>query len=572
MRANALVEQLGSDARAVRLVDALARHPRRALFDFGGFVEVSRSQDGASQRCHVGYTLAGALDVAGRIAPKRRHVDALRLMLHPYPAGLTGLVGVVRDGDRPRIKLYLARGEACSPEALQAISRQIADLYGLPPLDFPVGRTDVLGVEYGFDGSLALKAYQTFSELEAALALVPPAHHDTVREVWAQRPEDPGRCAVMVVLKPSGTTAIQLRVSPSFEREGVPRCPPGTLPTYVSLDFGTGRFTSYHLLNGDPLRVEGPEADSPEVAPPEEPKAIDVSIGETCNNNCTFCINPTESWAPLAPDDALRTVISSCAEQGYVRLSFLGGEPTLHPQLPELVEHSLASGFEEVMLITNGRRLGEPGYAQRLYDAGVRRALFMLLSHKARVHDQITRRKGSLREALKGALRAQAAGIVVGANIPITRTNVDHLTETAGALTTYGIKNFAFLYLSAYGNVLTSPGVMAPLEQTAAELRRAIERLKDMDVTVHVDNFPFCYLPGYEEYIVGEMANPWREIAYPSGAIVDVSDVFRFRKKRLPQCDGCRWDTVCGGIQDVDRLDEIAVALKEGRARARALS
>ena len=104
----------------------------------------------------------------------------------------------------------------------------------------------------------------------------------------------------------------------------------------------------------------------------------------------------------------------------------------------------------------------------------------------------------------------------------------------------------------------------------AAQIRRAIEAVGDRASLV-VDNLPYCYLPGLEEHIHSEMANPWREIAYPSGAVVDVSDVFRFRKRRLARCDGCRWDRVCGGVQDVDHLDTLARQAAEGRARAEQL-
>ena len=131
------------------------------------------------------------------------------------------------------------------------------------------------------------------------------------------------------------------------------------------------------------------------------------------------------------------------------------------------------------------------------------------------------------------------------------------------------IERFCFLYLSAYGNVLTNPGVLAPYPIAAHELRRAVETHHDAEILI--DNFPFCYLPGLEERIVGEMANPWREIAYPSGSIVDVSEVFRFRKIRLPECDGCQWDRVCGGVQDTETLDEVAKDLQAGLRRAQEL-
>jgi MoaA/NifB/PqqE/SkfB family radical SAM enzyme len=300
------------------------------------------------------------------------------------------------------------------------------------------------------------------------------------------------------------------------------------------------------------------------------PKAIDLSIGETCNNNCTFCINPTETWAPLAETSRLLRTIEQCAAQGYERLSFLGGEPTLHPALPQLIRHAYAHGFHEVMLVTNGRKLADPAFAAEVAQAGIRRALFMLLSHDPAVHDGITRKPGSLAAALQGVVTARAAGIDVCANIPITRSNVGQLSETVAALVERGITQICFLYLTAYGNVLSHPGVLAPYDQAAVELRRACAE-HDHHAELLIDNFPFCYLPGLEDRIQSEMANPWREIAYPSGSIVDVAEVYRFRKMRLPECDGCRWDAVCGGVQDTAQLDQIATELAQGLRRMRQL-
>ncbi len=570
-----LVSLLGGDAVAVRYVDALARHERHDLFAFGGEVEASISTKSDASRCHVNYSIGGAFDVAARIAPKRRTVDVIRQIVQPEKLGdrLTGLVGIVRGGKRPRVKLYLARSERVSSRQMQTLAVALAKRLRLAEPGIPPhGQTDVVAIEMGLDGVNRLKVYQTFPDVDAAQVLVTdPGVRQKMAAVWEQRPKDLGRCPVMVTIREGQATSVQVRVSGQANVDFAPVAPEGSVLSYVGLHLDTDDVTTYYVVPGRPL---DPIAPLPGAAPAptieDMPKAIDISIGETCNNNCKFCVNPTESWAPLASKEALERTILKCAEMGYERLSFLGGEPTIHPHLPELVKTAYDAGYQEVMLITNGRRLADHAYAQQLADAGIKRALFMLLSHRADVHDEITRKPGSWAEAMEGVKGAQAAGITVGANIPINRANVDHLDETGAFFVKSGIKDLAYLYLTAYGNVLTNPGTMAPLEESAVHLRRAIERLRD-DANVFIDNFPYCYLEGLEEYIVSEMANPWREIAYPSGAIVDVTDVYRFRKSRIPECDGCKWDTVCGGIQDVNEIDSIAKDLNAGLARMKEL-
>lgn len=563
------VQILGDDALAVRIVDALARHPRRLLYDGFGEVEGSITGAGETRRAHVGYALGGAFDVAGRVAPRRREVEKVRVIAdHVLGAtpGLTGLVGVVRDGAHPRVKLYVARGTEADPAHLRRFVAALARHLSLTPPAFPaLGTTDVVCVEFLIAGGMRLKAYQTVPSVDGVT--LPAVATERVRELLRRAPTQAGRCPIMLTLRGDRVTAVQVRALAA--PDWAPAAPPQTRVTYVGLNTQTGVATTYFTLPGAPLdRGKLPQPLPPVPGPPMA-KAIDLSIGETCNNNCTFCINPTESWAPLAETDRLLRVIEDTAAKGYKRLGFLGGEPTLHPELPRLIRHAYAHGYDEVMLVTNGRRLADPALAKAVHDAGIRRALFMLLSHQDAVHDGITRKPGSLQHALRGAAQAQAAGIEVNANVPICRSNVGHLTETVAFLRERGVQRFCFLYLSAYGNVLTNPGVLAPYDEAARELRRAVTAHPDVELLI--DNFPFCHLPGLEDRILGEMANPWREIAYPSGSIVDVSEVFRFRKVRLPECDGCKWDAVCGGVQDTSTLDAIAADLAAGLRRAKAL-
>jgi MoaA/NifB/PqqE/SkfB family radical SAM enzyme len=557
VRSTELVQHLGGNVLAQAIVDAFASRPRFPLYDIGGEAESSVESSGSEKRLHVAFKLGDAFDVAGRVFPKRKVIDRIRRLMNEGRdlPGLTGLVGVVIGGERQRAKLYFARGDQVKDATMRALAETLATEFELPSPALPdLGRCDVVAVENEPKGAVSLKVYLTFDDAKAAEALVTDAS-DRVRldTLHGAGREQKGRCPVMVTLRDGRAVAVQVHIRPEAlgDIPFAPKCPPGARPTYVGFQLGTdgARVTTYFLVPGHPLDPTPPAADAPSVKPHDEPKAVDISIGEHCNNNCKFCINPTEKWSPLASGTAIRRVISEFAANGYKRLGFLGGEPTLHEELPEIVEHAYSEGFDEVMLVTNGRRFADPEFAKRIQQAGVRRALFMFVSHHADVHDRVTRKQGSHAEALAGLVEAQRAGVEACVNIPINSENAPHLADTGEFFADRGVRSLAYLYLAAYGNVLSNPEMMADYELTARSLVDVCDRLGSR-VSLNIDNFPFCFLPGREQYIVGEMANPWREIAYPTGGVTDVSAFFRFRKRRLPQCDGCKWDRVCGGIQD----------------------
>ena len=63
---------------------------------------------------------------------------------------------------------------------------------------------------------------------------------------------------------------------------------------------------------------------------------------------------------------------------------FTGGEPTLHPALPELIAFADRQGHI-VGLNTNGRRLAERAYGRELVRAGLNHVQIPLASHQREV-------------------------------------------------------------------------------------------------------------------------------------------------------------------------------------------
>ena len=63
---------------------------------------------------------------------------------------------------------------------------------------------------------------------------------------------------------------------------------------------------------------------------------ISIQLTTRCNLNCCQCfVDPSGSDLPL---EHLEKVITFAKEFDCSHLAFTGGEPTLHPELPEVME------------------------------------------------------------------------------------------------------------------------------------------------------------------------------------------------------------------------------------------
>jgi MoaA/NifB/PqqE/SkfB family radical SAM enzyme len=86
-----------------------------------------------------------------------------------------------------------------------------------------------------------------------------------------------------------------------------------------------------------------------------------VEIVRTCNLRCSGCwvgISRDDLWSASVPttmdDGVLRNALRFGRNIGFGKLSLLGGEPTLHPELPAIVRETQSLGYNGISLTTNG--------------------------------------------------------------------------------------------------------------------------------------------------------------------------------------------------------------------------
>ena len=161
-----------------------------------------------------------------------------------------------------------------------------------------------------------------------------------------------------------------------------------------------------------------------------------VSLTDRCNLRCVYCMPATGMrFAPrdeLLTDAELLRLIRLTTELGFRKFRLTGGEPTVRPNLPELVAAiKTLPGVEEVSLTTNGILL--PRLAARLATAGLDRVNISIDTLDPDRFRRITR-GGDLRKVFEGIRAAEEYGLTpIKLNAVVVRGfNEQEVAELAG--------------------------------------------------------------------------------------------------------------------------------------------
>ena len=252
-------------------------------------------------------------------------------------------------------------------------------------------------------------------------------------------------------------------------------------------------------------------------------------------------------------------------------MGLLGGEPTVYPHLFELLEYARELGFVRLALYTNGLRLGDAAFCDRLVAAGVTRLGISVHGHRPELEDRITTREGSFVAKLAGIRRLAAHkrrgrlpdGLAV--NPVITRLNLPHLLPMFRFFSRQGVDDFRFNFVRAIGRAEGSRA-LTPRYRDAA--RACVELIVENEQRLHrslsFGDFPFCVWPWevlgsnvLRERYIGEFHDLVTDVSLFEAPSEDVGDLDRFNwadrrrarlKQKFPACEGCAFFDECEGV------------------------
>lgn len=222
----------------------------------------------------------------------------------------------------------------------------------------------------------------------------------------------------------------------------------------------------------------------------------------TCNLACLGC-SPERYSGDLKDRLSLDQCLAAVDEAGAPVVSICGGEPTIYPELSELID-GIVARRRHIYLCTNGlllHRFFERGHPHRRLSINVH------LDGMQTTHDMITDRAGVFDKAIEQIREAKRLGYHVCTNTTVYReTDIAEIEEM-----------FRFLQSVGVDGMLISPGYhYAPLNgehfMYREEIHKKFTRVLELSTRYRLYSTPLFlqFAAGQRDYSCTPWGNPTR--------------------------------------------------------------
>ena len=227
--------------------------------------------------------------------------------------------------------------------------------------------------------------------------------------------------------------------------------------------------------------------------------------GFSCNSHCHFCIDLNKRDLPDKSTQQLISEMAQAARQGVEYLEIIGGEATIRGDFLVLLRTAKKLGFKDVVVVTNGRRLAYPEFAEQVIEAGVSDLVFSIHGHDAKLHDELTFAPGSFEDLLKGVENVRKLGHKrVFANCTVVKRNMRHLPKIGELFVKLKIEHAEFIFVDpTYGGAYTNfDGQVPRISEAAPFMRKTLDVGRAWGTRDWCVRYvPLCHFDGYLDQI-----------------------------------------------------------------------
>jgi MoaA/NifB/PqqE/SkfB family radical SAM enzyme len=237
------------------------------------------------------------------------------------------------------------------------------------------------------------------------------------------------------------------------------------------------------------------------------PGRCEFALNNACNANCGFCnfardALPKERWEYVDRRGAFDAV-DILFRQGIRYLILTGGEPTLHPDLADIIGHAACKGMK-AMLVSNAG-LFKPARIRDLAGAGLSSFVISIDAASTEAHEDNRGLPGVCDKIREANREIASLGMIATASVTLSRLlDVDALPAFLDRL---GFESVTFSYpLTKLNSSFLGYRDSGLVDFTGEELIALFDKVKALKSRIHVVN-PSRSLEEMQRFVRNEPQN-----------------------------------------------------------------
>ncbi|HAT71352.1 MAG TPA: hypothetical protein DCS63_00870 [Elusimicrobia bacterium] len=283
-------------------------------------------------------------------------------------------------------------------------------------------------------------------------------------------------------------------------------------------------------------------------------KRFEIYLNSLCNQKCLHCFNGKHFRKSNEGPGFSRICADmlKMRKQGFDWLSFLGGEPTIHPEIIKIVSLAKIMGYRRLMTYSNGLKYSDPDFTARIKKAGLTDTCLSVHGHTPGLHEAVTGVPGSFRKVMRAVENLGEFGINVTLILVLNALNKGKLKEILRFYSSKGIKHYMIFFLKYQGRLIENGPAAKKLMFRVSELTKTLAGLPALaakeKIRIHnIEHAPYCVVPENCRTIISGTDYGGARMVIQSGELLNISSSHKgyiFKSS----CADCRYYSDCPGI------------------------
>jgi len=225
-----------------------------------------------------------------------------------------------------------------------------------------------------------------------------------------------------------------------------------------------------------------------------------LNTGFFCNYNCEFCYYKTK----LDQRDSFEKIkerIDDIWNYGIKEIDLSGGESSIEPNWFKILDYCREKGFTNISTLSHGGKFCDKKFLKESYDRGLKEVLFSLHGSNSEIHDKITDRKKSFERIIQAIKNCHELNMVVRINCTVYDLN-HHTLPTEYVNLLLDLKPLEINFITLNYDTDNKNFRKNNYKEVTDSIKKCIDKIKDNIKYINVRYTPFCYMEGYEKYVV----------------------------------------------------------------------